>query len=69
MTDTDEPTEPDDFDKELAEAIDGHQTDETVTSNARLVARYYMTLTNNGVPDEAATELTCQWVALMADQS
>ena len=65
-----EPTEPaDEFDKELAEAIDGHQTDETVSANARLVALYYTTLTDNGVPDEHATELTCQWVALMADAS
>lgn len=60
-----EPTEPDEFDAELADAITHHQTDETVRQNAHYVAVYYTTLTEAGVPEDHATELTCHWVALM----
>lgn len=61
--------EPDpEFDKALSEAINDHQTEETVRENARLVGAYYTTLTACGVPDEHAADMTCHWVAIMASE-
>jgi hypothetical protein len=63
-TDSNEPNA-DEFDEALANAISSHQTDEQVIENARIVALYYTTLTENDVPAEHALDLTHQWVAII----
>jgi hypothetical protein len=52
----------DPFDEELADALASNRTEENVRDNARLVAAYYTTLTENGVDAENATEITCLWL-------
>lgn len=62
MTDN-TPDLPDDFDHELAEALNDNNSIETARHNATIVATYYNTLHGSGVPHESAVELTCQWFA------
>lgn len=63
MTDSITPdAEPDDFDVDLAAALDTHRTEENVRDNARLVAAYHTTLIENGVDADNATKITCLWL-------
>ena len=49
-------------DEDLARAIGANQDREVVEHNARLVATYWTTLVNSGVSEDAATDLTHQWI-------
>lgn len=63
MTDSTTPdADPDDFDVELAAALDTNHTEETVRDDATIVAAYYTTLVENGVDTDNATEITCLWL-------
>lgn len=50
-------------DEELAEAISRNQNHELIEQEAREQAVYWTTLHQAGVTEEAATEMTLDWVA------